>query len=97
LQTNIGERARCLLVDGGEIERRRRPIGEEIADQRGIGGFREIEIGVARLQRERVFVEPDFERLVESAAGLRILRRMDVQVDEARQQELAARLFDEHA
>ena len=96
-QTDIGERARGVLMDGREVKRRRRAMGEQVFDEGRVGGSREGEVGVTGFERESVFVEPNFQGFVERGAELRILRRMDVAIDEAGKQIGAGRPFDEAA
>jgi hypothetical protein len=83
LKADVGQRTGRILVHGGEIERRGRAVGEQIIDQQAIAAPCEGEVFVAGLQREGVFLQPDFQRHVEGAAELRVLRGMDVKIDKA--------------
>ena len=58
---------------------------------------REGGIGISRFEREGVFLQPYLERNVECAAELRVLRRMDMQIDETRQKIRAVRQGHKHA
>ena len=65
-----------------------RQIAEQfrrVVDERAIDAPREGEIAVARLERKRVRREPVGERQMQRGAELRILRCVNVQIDEARQ------------
>ena len=73
-------------VQGGEIDRRGGAPGQQVADQGGVGAVREIEVGVARLERKGVALQPVLQRQVERLAELATLRRMHVQIDQAGQQ-----------
>ncbi len=89
-EREVGEKLGGVEIDRGEVERRRRAIGEQVAYQRVVARPGESGIGIARFEREGVFAQPDFERLVQRLAQLRILRRMHMQIDKAGQQHGAA-------
>jgi hypothetical protein len=83
---DVGEAHRGRKVHGAEIERRRRAVREQCIDERRIDTGRESGIGVARLERKRVFLQPILERQIEREPELRPLRRVHVQVDESGQE-----------
>ena len=85
LDRQIAEQFRRVHMHRAEHERGRRPVGEEVVDERAIDAPREGEIAVARLERKRVRREPVGERQMQRGAELRILRCVNVQIDEARQ------------
>src|SRR6516164_994824 len=91
LKAGFGEDARGLLMNGRKIKRRCCAIGNEVIDQQAIALPRKGGIGIARFKRKSVFLQPYLERNVECAAELRVLRRMDMQIDEPRQQIRAVR------
>ena len=86
LQANIGENTRGLLMNGREIQRRGGAIGDQVVDQQAIAFSGKGHIGVTGFKRKGIFLQPDLERDVERAAELRILRRVNMQIDETRQQ-----------
>ena len=88
-EADIDKESRRLLVDRGEEQRRRRSQREEIADERRVCALRKREVRVASLERKSVRLQPHLQRHVQSAAELRVLRRMDVKVDEAGEQEIS--------
>ena len=87
LGADLGERHRCLQMRAAEVHRRGRPSRKKLIDQVGVHFLREINVCELRLQRERALIEPPVERLVEGERRLRPLRRVDVDVHEARQPE----------
>ncbi|OIQ68908.1 hypothetical protein GALL_494940 [mine drainage metagenome] len=86
LQADIGENTRGLLMNGRKIQRRGGAIGNQVVDQQAIAFSGKGHISVASFQRKGIFLQPDLERDVERAAELRVLRRVNMQVDESRQQ-----------
>ena len=76
-------------MDRCKEQRRRRSEREEIADQRRVCTFRKREVRIPSLERKSVRLQPHLQRHVESATELRVLRRMDVKVDEAGKQEIS--------
>ncbi len=87
-QADLGEQPGRREMNGAEHQRGRGARGKQIVDERRVDAASEVEIGVARFQREGEIGEPVFERAIERSAQLRILRRMDVQVDEPGQHDL---------
>ncbi len=77
-------------MDGGEIQRGRGAVRQQRPDQPCVDLADEGEIGVAAFQRKGARLQPILQRQVERGAELRELRRVDVQVDQAGQQDLVA-------
>ena len=90
-EAGVDEEPGRLGMDGGEIDRRRRAVGEKVGHQCRVDPRGKGRVGVSRLQWKRVFLQPDLQRHVECGAELWILRRMDVKVDETGQHDAVRR------
>lgn len=80
---------RALRVDGGEVAGQRRPCAQAAAHHGVVHLGRELGVRVAALQRERVRPQPVQEGLVVAEARVGELRRVQVRVHEAGQQQLS--------
>ena len=94
LQTDVSQTLRGGQMDGAVIHGGGGAVGQQAVDQRAIGRRGELHVGVARLERERVLLQPELERLIQGPPQLRPLRRVDVQIHESGQQ---IAVFAQHA
>ncbi len=96
-EADLREQLGGVRVHGAEVRRRGRAVREQGLHEGVVAAAREAEIGVAGLEREGAGAQPRVERQVERLAQLRPLRRVDVQIDEAGQQQLGRRELEEMA
>ena len=86
----VGEQARRRVVEGREVDGRRRAAREQGPHQGRVDGTGEVDVRVTALERKRRLLQPVLERQVQRAAELRPLRGVHVQVDQTRQEEAGA-------
>ena len=90
LDADFGKPQAGFIMDGGKIHRGCCAIGQQPAHQRAIDAVSKIEIRIPGFQWKGMGLQPDFQRHIQCLTQLRELRRMDMQIDKARQQHALA-------
>lgn len=79
----------AIVVDRGKVARARGPSGDRVPHDQTVHMPGKVHILVLGLQRKRVRIQPTQQILIQPQPNVRRLRRMNVAINESRQQKLS--------